>query len=196
MKRIFRDLLEDQGGQAVTEFALVVPLLLVLLFAIFDFGRAVFYWNDENHVANLGARYAAVSNVPATGTWPSCGTPAPPDTLAGYVWCEANADTTSPTNGSPGLTATNGATNQSQANNGVASGVCVTVSAPGGATAPTAGTPLTVTVAGQYNYLPFSFAGGSLFQGTIKGTATMRLEQSLPAGNSVISTYNPGGATC
>lgn len=184
MKRNLTAFLEDEGGQAVTEFALVVPVLLIFLFAIFDFGRAVFYWNDENHVANLGARYAAVGNIPPTTGWPACGTPAPPATLAGFVWCEAYNDTLGRS------TESNGA-NSGPANNGVASGLCVSVTSPGGATPP-AGTPVTVTVSGQYNYMPFSFARTSFPTSTIRGSATMMLEQALPAGNSIIGTYNPG----
>ena len=171
MKRIFRVLIEDEAGQAATEFALVVPLLLLVLFAIFDLGRAVFYWNDENHVANLGARYAAVG-----GNWPQCGGQTQA-TLAAFVACEAGADT-------------NGGLTESNSRNGVNQGINVSVTAPSGAT--TAGSPVTVRVCGKYNYVPFLAVPRS----TITGTATMMLEQTLPASNSVISTYSPGGETC
>ena len=48
----------------MVEFALVLPLLLLLIFGIFDFGRAINYWIDATHMANEAARYAAVGNTP------------------------------------------------------------------------------------------------------------------------------------
>jgi Flp pilus assembly protein TadG len=49
----------------MVEFALVLPLLLLLIFGIFDFGRAINYWIDATHMANEAARYAAVGNTPS-----------------------------------------------------------------------------------------------------------------------------------
>jgi hypothetical protein len=54
----------SQAGVAMVEFALVLPLLLLLLLAVVDFGRAFNYWNDETHLANEGARWAAVNANP------------------------------------------------------------------------------------------------------------------------------------
>jgi Flp pilus assembly protein TadG len=56
---------ERERGQAMVEFALVLPLLLLLIFGIFDFGRAINYWIDSTHMANEAARYAAVGNTPS-----------------------------------------------------------------------------------------------------------------------------------
>ena len=42
------------------EFALISPILLLLVFGIVDIGRAVFYYDTINHAAREGAR-AAVS---------------------------------------------------------------------------------------------------------------------------------------
>jgi Flp pilus assembly protein TadG len=62
---MFRDHhIEDEEGQAVVEFALVVPLLLVTLFSVIHFGRAFNYWNDETHLTAEAARYAAVNRKP------------------------------------------------------------------------------------------------------------------------------------
>ena len=47
-------------GQALVEFALVAPLFFVLLFAIIDFGRYVYYVQILNNAAREGARYAIV----------------------------------------------------------------------------------------------------------------------------------------
>ena len=58
----------DEGGVALVEFALVLPLLLLLLFGMLDFGRAFNYWIDSTHLANEGARWAVVNKNPGTGT--------------------------------------------------------------------------------------------------------------------------------
>src|SRR5258708_39794933 len=68
MKRKLRNFFHDEDGQAVAELALAIPVLLLVLLAIVDFGRAVNYWNDENHVGSIGSRYAAVG-----GTVGMCG---------------------------------------------------------------------------------------------------------------------------
>ncbi|MGH7764769.1 MAG: TadE/TadG family type IV pilus assembly protein [Candidatus Dormibacteraceae bacterium] len=47
-----------QRSQALIEFALVSPVLLLLLFGIIDIGRAVFYYDTLNHAAREGARAA------------------------------------------------------------------------------------------------------------------------------------------
>jgi len=48
-------------GQALVEFALVVPILLLLLIALFDVGRAVFAYNTLTNAAREGARLAIVN---------------------------------------------------------------------------------------------------------------------------------------
>jgi hypothetical protein len=47
-----------QRSQALIEFALVSPVLLLLLFGIIDLGRAVFYYDTLGHAAREGARTA------------------------------------------------------------------------------------------------------------------------------------------
>jgi TadE-like protein len=49
-----------EDGTALAELALVLPLLLVVLLGILDFGKAFNYWIDSTHLANEGARFAAV----------------------------------------------------------------------------------------------------------------------------------------
>ena len=51
----------------LVEFVLVVPILLVLLFAMVDFGKAFNYWIDETHLANQAARWAVVDKNPGPG---------------------------------------------------------------------------------------------------------------------------------
>ena len=57
-------LIRDESGVALVEFALVLPLLLVLVLGIIDFGRAFNYWIDTTHLANVAARYATVNKNP------------------------------------------------------------------------------------------------------------------------------------
>lgn len=52
-----------QSSQALIEFALISPVLLLLLFGIVDIGRAVFYYDTINHAAREGARAAV--NAPS-----------------------------------------------------------------------------------------------------------------------------------
>ncbi len=54
------------GGQALLEFALVIPLFLLLVVAIFDLGRAVFAYNTLTNAAREGARLAIVNQDKAT----------------------------------------------------------------------------------------------------------------------------------
>ena len=48
----------SQRSQALIEFALVSPVLLLLLFGVIDLGRAIFYYDTLNHAAREGARAA------------------------------------------------------------------------------------------------------------------------------------------
>ena len=49
----------EERGVALVEFALVAPILLVLLFGMLDFGRVFNYWIDATHLANEGAGVGA-----------------------------------------------------------------------------------------------------------------------------------------
>jgi Flp pilus assembly protein TadG len=59
-----RTLIHREDGQALVEFALVAPLLLMILLGIISFGKAFNYWNDANHLSAEGARFAAVNRKP------------------------------------------------------------------------------------------------------------------------------------
>lgn len=50
---------DSQRSQALIEFALVSPVLLLLIFGVIDLGRAIFYYDTLNHAAREGARVAA-----------------------------------------------------------------------------------------------------------------------------------------
>jgi Flp pilus assembly protein TadG len=55
-----RKLFGRRAGQAMAEFAIVLPILLLILIAIFDVGRLVFAYNDITNAARNGARVAIV----------------------------------------------------------------------------------------------------------------------------------------
>lgn len=48
------------GGQALVEFALTIPVFLMMIFGILDLGRAVWTLDIANHAAAEAARYAIV----------------------------------------------------------------------------------------------------------------------------------------
>lgn len=48
-------------GQALVEFALVIPIFLLVMVALFDLGRAVFAYNTLTNAAREGARIAIVN---------------------------------------------------------------------------------------------------------------------------------------
>jgi Flp pilus assembly protein TadG len=61
--------LKNQRGQALVEFALILPILLAIIVAVFDFGSAFNQKNDLNFLANEAARYAEVNAcAPCTGS--------------------------------------------------------------------------------------------------------------------------------
>ena len=62
-------------GQALVEFALVVPFFLLLLFGIIEAGRFIFYYETLSNATREGARYAIVNGANTLGC-PS-GPPAP-----------------------------------------------------------------------------------------------------------------------
>jgi hypothetical protein len=49
---------DRQRSQALVEFALVAPLLIILLFGIVDFGRVIYVYVTINQAVNEGARTA------------------------------------------------------------------------------------------------------------------------------------------
>jgi Flp pilus assembly protein TadG len=71
----------QEEGVALVEFALVAPLLLVILFGMLDFGRTFNYWIDATHLANEGARWAVVNKNPASS-----------GTLQDYIQQQADTD--------------------------------------------------------------------------------------------------------
>src|SRR5262249_5462823 len=118
MRRRYRA--QEERGVALVEFALVAPLLLVLLFAILDFGRTFNYWIDATHLANEGARWAVVNKNPASS-----------GTLQAYLVQQADTDEL-----------------RNGGSSAVPSPLQVCISFPSGAS--TVGNPVEVTASVQY----------------------------------------------
>lgn len=57
-----RRLLLDRGGASAAEFALVLPLLILLLFGIIDGGRYMWTINRAEKAAQMGVRMAVVTD--------------------------------------------------------------------------------------------------------------------------------------
>ncbi len=51
----------SRRGQSLVEFALTIPVFLLLAVVIFDFGRAVYYYSAIQNAAREGVRYGAVN---------------------------------------------------------------------------------------------------------------------------------------
>ena len=71
MRRNHRTGSKRRLGQALAEFAIVAPIFFLVLFAVIDFGRYVYYVQVLNNAAREGARYAIVHGAlalpPRTG---------------------------------------------------------------------------------------------------------------------------------
>ncbi|HEX5039095.1 MAG TPA: TadE family protein [Candidatus Limnocylindria bacterium] len=53
----------ESRGQSLVEFALILPVFVLLIVGILDFGRAVFAFNTLNNAAREGARVAIVDQT-------------------------------------------------------------------------------------------------------------------------------------
>jgi Flp pilus assembly protein TadG len=137
----------SEEGLALVEFALILPVLALMLFAMLDFGKAFNYWIDETHLANEGARWAVVNRNPASS-----------GSLQEYIKSQATT---------PELR--NGGTPA------VPNPVQVCISFPAGTA--NVGDPVRVTLETTYRWLGIiTTQVPGLTQTTIRGQATMRLE--------------------
>jgi Flp pilus assembly protein TadG len=150
----------DERGTALAEFALVLPILLVVVLAILDAGKAFNYWIDSTHLANEAARYAAVHKSPVGNS--SCASygPNPPcQTLEAAIKNQATTH---------------------ELKNAV--NVCVQ-------TTGTVGDPVDVTVSSTYNWLYFLVGRSGIGPtSTIRGKASMRVEVARDAVKPVYTT--------
>lgn len=63
-----RNFFRNEQGAAVVEFALVLPILGLIIFGIFDFGRAFYTINNIVSAVREGARYGAILAAPMSVT--------------------------------------------------------------------------------------------------------------------------------
>jgi TadE-like protein len=57
-----------ESGQTVVEFALVLPIVAALVVVVLQFGKIIYSYINLTHLANEGARYAAVNKFPGGST--------------------------------------------------------------------------------------------------------------------------------
>jgi len=161
-----RERFRAERGTALVELALVMPLLLVLILGMIDFGKAFNEWIDETHLANVGARLASVG-YPVSG----CTDPNPNVCLAEYVQEGADLDELK-----------SGRAGNSYAPAQDAAVVCISYPVnPATSTSGKVGDPVQVTVDSTFrwldyltNRLNFNVAGTAM-----QGKATMRLERLI-----------------
>jgi Flp pilus assembly protein TadG len=163
-RRLGRRLRHDERGVALTELALVLPWLLLLLLGMIDFGKAINYWIDETHLANSGARWAVVNYNPGAPTATGIGSP----TLQAYLRTHADsAELRGDTKG----------TQQSAHPANVK--ICFYHNGTS-TTTPVVGDSVKVTVSYDYNWFHFLLAKAGIGPSTTIGSsATQRLE-ALP----------------
>jgi Flp pilus assembly protein TadG len=63
-RHLLHRLRRSERGTAVVEFALVAPLLFLLVLGVLDFARLLAYYNTLTQIASQGARAAAVDRMP------------------------------------------------------------------------------------------------------------------------------------
>jgi Flp pilus assembly protein TadG len=162
-----------ESGQGMVEFAFILPLFLLLILGVLDIGKAVSYWQDETHLANEAARYAAVDNSPTKDIG---GNPVP-NSLGTAIKNSAESDDLK--NGGHSISTP---------------GVAITFSFPNGNTKHCIGDPVKVTVTATYNWL--QYLAGDLGPSTsVTATSTMRLEQNYRNDTSDSYTASASG-TC
>jgi hypothetical protein len=140
---------------ALVEFALVLPLLLVLFLGMLDFGRVINYWADETHLAAEASRFAAVNRNPSSSL-----------SLQEYIHsqldsCELRGDSSCAGSASVPIPAQ----------------VCIDF--PNGSSS--VGDPVRTTVSVTFHWITFisdklGDAGGPLPPSNVSVTSTMRLE--------------------
>ena len=50
----------SQTGQELIEFALIIPIMALIVFGTLDIGRAVYYYSTMSNAAREGARYGSI----------------------------------------------------------------------------------------------------------------------------------------
>lgn len=148
------------------ELAFVIPLVLLFLFGIIDFGLALNAKNSDTNVANLAVRAASLIGTTTTKTCVTTTGTTTESTLGDWVECEAQVT------GSPVNT------------------VCVAdiATTPYTNGAYLAGDPVMVEVKSNFSWLKVVSSGsGTGLSSTLGSSATMRVEQGSTTTNSFLT---------
>jgi Flp pilus assembly protein TadG len=172
-----------EHGQATVEFAIVLPLVLLLIVGMIEFGKAFNYWLDLSHIANETARWAAVDTIPAYGTEALNTTPSVDDLrlyAVAQIGSQELRDSVAPLGVPENVTICwTPTTAPAPATPQIGDAATVVVQAP-------YGLPLVSSVAELASNL-FGSGSSSFGDVTLTGKATVRLEQ-VPSGTD----WGPG----
>ncbi len=135
----------------MVEFAIVLPLLLLVIVGLIEFGITFNSWLSLNHLSNEGARWAAVGRVP--GNESPTG-----DQIKDYIKSQI----------------TTGGLKADVEGAGGYVRLCVPSATPH------VGDPVTVEI-GVNPYSIFKMTGFRLMDVNLSGSSTMRLEKAPPA---------------
>lgn len=153
MRTFVRFLRRSDGGQSLVEFALILPLFLLLVTGLFDVARAVWQENTLAYAAREGTRYAIVHGSGSdTPVWP--GVPAG----TGY-----EALKTVVRNAAPGV-----------------SNITVVANWPlivGGSACYERNCPVSVDATAPFVPLPSQYLLGSTFQITLRGGSLLVIQR-------------------
>lgn len=158
--RVRIDRLRGESGQALVELAFVIPLVMLFLFGIIDFGLALNQQNQDTNIANVAVREAAV-----VGTTSSvkCGSTTE-TTLGAWASCESGLM------GGPTVT------------------VCVAdVAGTSPSSTYATGDPVKVEVTSSFNWIKLISGKVNNLSSTIGSNATMRVEGTVSGTNSFLS---------
>jgi Flp pilus assembly protein TadG len=166
----------------LVELALVLPLLMMLLLGMLDFGKAFNSWIDETHLANMGARLASVGYPAIVGTCDASTATNPNTCLTQYI--QQGADLSELKSGRSG---------DAYADTQNAAQVCISYPTnPASNSFGQVGDPVKVTVSVTYHWFNYLIRRVPLAATPITGTAVMRLERQAKPG----ATAPAGTKTC
>jgi hypothetical protein len=166
----------SESGQATTEFALILPIFLLLVGAIIQFGIGLNYWLDLQRIANQGARWAAVNNWP-----PYC--PQGSASCTGANSLQATLHNQLLTRGEQNATVS----------------ICYPAADPSALppySGQHVGDPVRVRLERPFNVIGIPFLGGGLGSITIRGSATMRLEVTQDSTDPGATPLITGATAC
>ena len=155
--------LRRNDGVAMTEFALILPVFVLIIVGILSFGRVFFYWIEANHLANETARWAVVDRNPYRASCP------PPASTTGAAGCQSLQEA-----------ARDSSSKEFQQD------VKVCIDFPTGTAV--VGDPVRVRVQKPFSLVPILNAGTI----TIRGSSEMRIEQ-LSGSNGTAPAYYSAG---